>query len=46
MEKEARRIWTVKNDKDIDMRTAAYVHGLERIADAVAAHGTQDYFTS
>jgi len=46
MEREARRIWTVKNEKDVDMRTAAYVHGLERIADAVAAHGTQDFFTS
>lgn len=41
---EAERIWTMRQKKDIDMRTAAYVHALERIADAVDARGTQDYF--
>lgn len=41
---EAERIWAMKEKKDIDMRTAAYVHALERIADAVDARGTQDYF--
>lgn len=46
LEPEATRIWRLKQDKGIDMRTAAYVHGLDRIAQAVAAHGTKAYFLS
>ena len=45
MEPEARRIWNVKQEKDVDMRTAAYVHALDRIASAVEAHGTKAYFS-
>ena len=44
MEPEAGRIWALKQDKGIDMRTAAYVHALDRIAKAVEAHGTKAYF--
>ncbi len=44
MEPEARRIWDVKQKKGLDMRTAAYVHALGRIASAVEAHGTKAYF--
>jgi glutamate dehydrogenase (NADP+) len=44
MEPEARRIWEVKEEKGLDMRTAAYVHALARIAEAVEAHGTKAYF--
>ena len=44
MEPEARRIWDVGQEKGLDMRTAAYVHALDRIAAAVEAHGTQAYF--
>jgi glutamate dehydrogenase (NADP+) len=29
-----------------DMRTAAYVHALDRIGGAIAAQGTQRYFTN
>ena len=46
MEPEARRVWDVKREKEIDMRTAAYVHALERIAAAVTAHGGKAYFSS
>lgn len=46
MEPEARRVWDVKLEKEIDMRTAAYVHALERIAAAVTAHGGKAYFSS
>ncbi|MFQ5938660.1 MAG: Glu/Leu/Phe/Val dehydrogenase [Alphaproteobacteria bacterium] len=46
IEPEATRIWQIKEDKGIEMRTAAYVHGLDRIAQAVAAHGTKAYFLS
>jgi glutamate dehydrogenase (NADP+) len=44
MEPEARRVWDLHLEKGIDLRTAAYVHALERIARAVAAHGTKAYF--
>jgi glutamate dehydrogenase (NADP+) len=44
IEPEARRIWDIKEGKAIDMRTAAYVHALERIATAIEAHGTKAYF--
>ncbi len=44
MEPETRRIWDLSNEKGIDMRTAAYVHALDRIAQAVEAHGTKAYF--
>lgn len=46
MEPEARAVWDMKQNKGIDMRSAAYCHGLGRIAAAVEAHGTQAYFTS
>ncbi|MSP67875.1 MAG: Glu/Leu/Phe/Val dehydrogenase [Alphaproteobacteria bacterium] len=46
MEPEARAIWDLKMKKGIDMRTAAYVHALSRIARAIEAHGTKAYFNS
>ena len=46
MEPESRRIWDLSKDKGITMRTAAYVHALDRIAQAVAAHGTKAYFAA
>ncbi len=39
-------IWQTKQKKGFSMRTAAYVLALERIAGAVAAHGTKAYFES
>lgn len=44
MEPEARQVWNIKQEKGIDMRTAAYVHALDRIAQAVEAHGTKAFF--
>jgi len=38
-------IWRFKQARGIDMRTAAYVHALNRIASAVAAHGTKAFFS-
>ncbi len=43
---EARLIWDLSLEKGVDMRTAAYIHALERIGMAVAAHGTKAYFSS
>jgi glutamate dehydrogenase (NADP+) len=41
---EARRIWDLARDKGLDVRTAAYVHALGRIGEAIEAHGTKAYF--
>ncbi len=39
-------IWKLKQEMGIAMRTAAYVLALQRIGDAIAAHGTKAYFRS
>ena len=46
MEREGRAIWNVAREKGITLRTAAYVHALRRLAEAIEAHGTQSFFTS
>ena len=46
MEAEGRNVWDISRDKKVSMRTAAYVHALQRLPDAIAAHGTQPYFTA
>lgn len=46
MEPESRKVWNIATEKGIDMRTAAYVHALERIAAAMSAHGTKAFFSS
>ena len=44
MSREFNNVYDIMQDKQIDMRTAAYVLALKRIGQAVAAHGTQAYF--
>ncbi|MEX1197879.1 MAG: Glu/Leu/Phe/Val dehydrogenase [Pseudohongiellaceae bacterium] len=44
MEEEAMAVWAMARSKGITLRTAAYVLGLQRLADAIKAHGTQSYF--
>ena len=46
MEREGQAIWDIAQARDVTMRTAAYVHALGRIAEAIEAHGTQNFFTS
>lgn len=46
MEREGRAIWNISKNKGISVRTAAYVHALGRLAEAIEAHGTQSFFTS
>jgi glutamate dehydrogenase (NADP+) len=46
MEPETRRVWALADAKAIDLRTAAYVHALDRIAAAIRAHGTKAFFNS
>ena len=45
MEREFNTIYDLIDRHEIDMRTAAYVHALNRIGSAIEAHGTQSYFT-
>jgi glutamate dehydrogenase (NADP+) len=46
MEAEGRAIWSLAACRGISMRSAAYVHALQRLAEAIEAHGTQQFFTS
>ncbi|WP_226998628.1 Glu/Leu/Phe/Val family dehydrogenase [Tardibacter chloracetimidivorans] len=46
MEAEGRAIWALSASRGISMRSAAYVHALQRLAEATEAHGTQQFFTS
>ena len=46
MDPETRRVWEVKQEKGINMRTAAYVHALSRIAGAIESHGTKAFFSA
>ncbi len=46
VEREGRGIWNISREKSVSMRTAAYVHALGRLAEAIEAHGTQSFFTS
>ncbi len=46
MEREGQAIWDISREKNVTMRTAAYVHALSRLAEAIEAHGTQNFFMS
>jgi glutamate dehydrogenase (NADP+) len=46
MEREGDVIWALARDKGTSLRSAAYVHALSRLAGAIEAHGTQQFFTS
>lgn len=46
MEIEAEQVWQIAQDLDIDMRTAGYIHGLNRLSAAFDAKGTRDYYVS
>ncbi|MGA7953197.1 MAG: Glu/Leu/Phe/Val dehydrogenase [Gloeobacterales cyanobacterium] len=44
MVEETERIWILSQEKEISLRTAAYVHALNRLGEAVSARGTKAYF--
>ena len=44
MEREGAKIWAISREKGVSARTAAYVHALGRLAKAIEAHGTQQFF--
>jgi glutamate dehydrogenase (NADP+) len=46
MERQGRRVWDIARSRGISVRSAAYVHALSRLAGAIEAHGTQQFFTA
>ena len=44
METEAEQVWNISKDSKIDIRTAAYVQALKRLATALDAKGNKSYF--
>jgi glutamate dehydrogenase (NADP+) len=44
MAREFNRVHELMLEKEVDMRTAAYVHALNRIGAAIEAHGTSRFF--
>lgn len=43
---EIQRVWEIKENRKLDLRTSAYILALQRIATAVTAHGTKAFFSS
>lgn len=43
---ETNSVWDVSEDKSISMRTAAYVHALNRLEDAISSLGTREYYVT
>lgn len=46
MVEETEPIWQLSQELGISMRTAAYVHALNRLGEAINAKGTRDYYLS
>lgn len=44
MVEETEKIWKLSQELAISMRTAAYVHALNRLGEALSAKGTRDYY--
>ncbi len=44
MVEETKRIWEIGLQQSISLRTAAYVHGLHRLGEAIDSKGTRDYY--
>jgi glutamate dehydrogenase (NADP+) len=44
MSREFNAVYDVMEEKEIDMRTAAYAHALGRIGEAIESQGTKRYF--
>ncbi|WP_448572273.1 Glu/Leu/Phe/Val family dehydrogenase [Trichothermofontia sp.] len=46
MVEEAEHIWAIAQDLAVPMRTAAYIHAINRLAEALSAKGTRDYYVN
>jgi glutamate dehydrogenase (NADP+) len=41
---ETEELWRISQELSVPMRTAAYIHGLNRLGEAINAKGTRDYY--
>jgi len=46
MEREANAVFDLAQERDLTLRTAAYLQGVQRIAGAIGERGTREYFQS
>ncbi len=44
MIEETNKTWSIAQEFNVSMRTAAYIHALNRLSEAMDAKGTRDYF--
>jgi glutamate dehydrogenase (NADP+) len=44
MVRETEKTWSIAQEFDVSMRTAAYIHALNRLSEAMDAKGTRDYY--
>jgi len=44
MVEESQHIWLIAKELAVSLRTAAYVHALNRLGEALNAKGTRDYY--
>ncbi|MGH2413003.1 MAG: NADP-specific glutamate dehydrogenase [Microcystaceae cyanobacterium] len=43
---EAGKVWSIAQEFSVSMRTAAYIHALNRLGEALDAKGTRDYYVN
>ncbi len=43
---EAEKVWSIAQQHSVSMRTAAYIHALNRLGEALDAKGTRDYYVN
>ena len=46
MIEETEHVWSIANTLSVSMRTAAYIHALNRLGEAIDAKGTRDYYNT
>jgi glutamate dehydrogenase (NADP+) len=44
MTAETEAIWAIAEEKSTSLRTAAYIHALNRVGEALDSKGTKDYY--
>ena len=44
MMEETEQVWSISQEFSVSMRTAAYIHSLNRLGEALDAKGTRDYY--
>lgn len=44
VEREGQAVWDIAKSRNVSARSAAYIHALGRLANAIEAHGTQPFF--